>query len=40
MSKALVSLSQFVLKVHSRCDLPCDYCYAYGALARAGAAVR
>lgn len=23
------SLSQFVLKVHSRCDLSCDHCYVY-----------
>jgi uncharacterized protein len=26
---ALVPLSQFVLKVHSRCDLACDHCYVY-----------
>src|ERR1700735_5530424 len=24
-----VSISQFVLKVHSRCDLACDHCYVY-----------
>jgi uncharacterized protein len=23
------SISQYVLKVHSRCDLACDYCYVY-----------
>ena len=22
-------LSQFVLKVHGRCDLSCDHCYVY-----------
>lgn len=22
-------ISQFVLKVHSRCDLACDHCYVY-----------
>jgi uncharacterized protein len=27
----LVPLSQFVLKVHSRCDLACDHCYVYEA---------
>jgi uncharacterized protein len=26
-----VALSQFVLKVHSRCDLACDHCYVYEA---------
>src|SRR6266566_1439539 len=26
-----VPLSQFVLKVHSRCDLACDHCYIYEA---------
>jgi uncharacterized protein len=26
-----VPLSQFVLKVHSRCDLACDHCYVYEA---------
>jgi uncharacterized protein len=29
MSQPLVPLSQFVLKVHSRCDLACDHCYVY-----------
>src|ERR1700683_4592210 len=24
-----VSISQYVLKVHSRCDLACDHCYVY-----------
>ncbi|MDX3640703.1 FxsB family cyclophane-forming radical SAM/SPASM peptide maturase [Streptomyces sp. MB09-02B] len=24
-----MSLSQFILKVHSRCNLDCDYCYVY-----------
>jgi uncharacterized protein len=28
---SLVPLSQFVLKVHSRCDLACDHCYVYEA---------
>src|ERR1700735_3764422 len=23
------SVSQYVLKVHSRCDLACDHCYVY-----------
>jgi uncharacterized protein len=27
----LTPLSQFVLKVHSRCDLACDHCYVYEA---------
>ncbi len=31
MSRAPVPLSQFVLKVHSRCDLACDHCYVYEA---------
>lgn len=31
MSTAPVPLSQFVLKVHSRCDLACDHCYVYEA---------
>jgi uncharacterized protein len=26
-----VPLDQFVLKVHSRCDLACDHCYVYEA---------
>lgn len=25
----MVPFSQFVLKVHSRCDLACDHCYVY-----------
>ncbi|MDH6126224.1 FxsB family cyclophane-forming radical SAM/SPASM peptide maturase [Kitasatospora sp. GP82] len=29
MSPSLVPFSQFVLKVHSRCDLACDHCYVY-----------
>jgi len=29
MSSPPVPLSQFVLKVHSRCDLACDHCYVY-----------
>ncbi len=29
MSRPPVPLSQFVLKVHSRCDLSCDHCYVY-----------
>ncbi|AYG84224.1 Anaerobic sulfatase-maturating enzyme [Streptomyces hundungensis] len=30
MDRAIVpALSQFVLKVHSRCDLACDHCYVY-----------
>jgi uncharacterized protein len=28
----LVPLSQFVVKVHSRCDLACDHCYVYESL--------
>ena len=31
MGGATVPLSQFVLKVHSRCDLACDHCYVYEA---------
>src|SRR5436190_19077114 len=31
MSGPSVPLSQFVLKVHSRCDLACDHCYIYEA---------
>ena len=31
MAGSLVPLSQFVLKVHSRCDLACDHCYVYEA---------
>jgi uncharacterized protein len=29
MSRIGVPFSQFVLKVHSRCDLACDHCYVY-----------
>jgi uncharacterized protein len=31
MSRPVVPLRQFVLKVHSRCDLACDHCYVYEA---------
>jgi uncharacterized protein len=31
MSRLAIPLSQFVLKVHSRCDLACDHCYVYQA---------
>jgi uncharacterized protein len=27
--RALIPADQFVLKVHSRCDLACDHCYVY-----------
>jgi uncharacterized protein len=29
MSSALLPFRQFVVKVHSRCDLACDHCYMY-----------
>ncbi len=29
MSQPVVPFKQFVLKVHSRCDLACDHCYVY-----------
>ena len=29
MKRPPVPLDQFVLKVHSRCDLACDHCYVY-----------
>ncbi|GIM99432.1 FxsB family cyclophane-forming radical SAM/SPASM peptide maturase [Planomonospora venezuelensis] len=29
MSRPFVPFRQFVLKVHSRCDLACDHCYVY-----------
>jgi uncharacterized protein len=29
MSRPQIPLSQFILKVHSRCDLACDHCYVY-----------
>ncbi len=29
MSQPVVPFRQFVLKVHSRCDLACDHCYVY-----------
>jgi uncharacterized protein len=31
MGSAPIPLSQFVVKVHSRCDLACDHCYVYEA---------
>ncbi len=31
MSRPHVPLREFVLKVHSRCDLACDHCYVYEA---------
>jgi uncharacterized protein len=31
MGRPATSLSQYVLKVHSRCDLACDHCYVYEA---------
>ncbi len=31
MSRPLVPLTQFVIKVASRCDLACDHCYVYQA---------
>lgn len=31
MGRSPVPLSQFVIKVHSRCDLACDHCYVYEA---------
>jgi len=32
MGSPPVPLSQFVVKVHSRCDLACDHCYVYEAV--------
>ncbi|MFF5207859.1 FxsB family cyclophane-forming radical SAM/SPASM peptide maturase [Streptosporangium sp. NPDC000396] len=29
MNRPILPLRQFVLKVHSRCDLACDHCYVY-----------
>lgn len=29
--RPLIPIDQFVLKVHSRCDLACDHCYVYEA---------
>ena len=29
MDMSLVPFRQFVLKMHSRCDLACDHCYVY-----------
>jgi uncharacterized protein len=29
MTQGIVPFRQFVLKVHSRCDLACDHCYVY-----------
>ena len=31
MRESLIPLNQFVLKIHSRCDLACDHCYVYEA---------
>ena len=31
MGPSVVPFRQFVLKVHSRCDLACDHCYVYRA---------
>ena len=31
MRRPTIPFSQFVLKVHSRCDLACDHCYVYQA---------
>ena len=31
METPFLPLDQFVLKVHSRCDLACDHCYVYEA---------
>ena len=31
MARLVIPLRQFVLKVHSRCDLACDHCYVYQA---------
>ena len=30
--RVLIPADQFVLKVHSRCDLACDHCYVYESL--------
>jgi hypothetical protein len=27
--RPLIPIDQFVVKVHSRCDLACDHCYVY-----------
>ncbi|MFD0272762.1 FxsB family cyclophane-forming radical SAM/SPASM peptide maturase [Kitasatospora sp. NPDC127111] len=29
MTRSLLPFTQFVVKVHSRCDLACDHCYVY-----------
>lgn len=29
MTRSLLPITQFVVKVHSRCDLACDHCYVY-----------
>ena len=29
MRDSLIPIKQFVVKVHSRCDLACDHCYVY-----------
>ncbi|GLX93115.1 FxsB family cyclophane-forming radical SAM/SPASM peptide maturase [Herbidospora sp. NBRC 101105] len=31
MTQPILPISQFVVKVHSRCDLACDHCYVYEA---------
>lgn len=31
MRGSLIPLNQFVVKIHSRCDLACDHCYVYEA---------
>ena len=30
------AIRQFVIKVHSRCNLACDYCYVYAAVDQSG----
>src|SRR6476620_1575572 len=29
MTQILLPFTQYVLKIHSRCDLACDHCYVY-----------
>ena len=31
MPEGILPFRQFILKVHSRCDLACDHCYVYEA---------